>query len=79
MHIYSMRRAGINRPRGLLPRCRLFLAWPSSMGQAWGCSPIKKERELGLDFTAISREKTNRRELYVTFSGAWTIFLSLSS
>ena len=37
------------RPRGLVPRCRLFPSWPCSRGQGWGCSPIKGEHELGLD------------------------------
>ena len=57
---YSMRRAGIHRPRGLLPRCRLFLSWHSSMCQGWGCSPIKKERELGLDRRETGRILSSR-------------------
>src|SRR5262245_7296975 len=30
-------------------RCRLFPSWSCSRGQGWGCSPIKGERELGLE------------------------------
>src|SRR5659263_757860 len=37
------------RPGGLLPRCRFFPSWPCSSGQGLGCSPIKGDRELGLD------------------------------
>ena len=36
-----------NRRRGLLHRCRLFLSWPCRSGQGCGCSPIKRDRELG--------------------------------
>ena len=37
------------RPCGLLLRCRFFPSWVCSSTQGWGCSPIKGERELGLD------------------------------
>ena len=36
-----------NRRRGLLHRCRLFLTWACRSAQGWGCSPIKRDRELG--------------------------------
>ena len=35
------------RRRGLLHRCRLFLSWACRSVQGWGCSPIKRDRELG--------------------------------
>ena len=38
----------IYRPGGLLLRCRFFLSWWCSSCQGWGCSPIKRDRELGL-------------------------------
>ena len=33
----------------LAPRCRLFTSWSWSWFQGFGCSPIKVERELGLE------------------------------
>ena len=33
----------------LRQRCRLDLSWGWSRSQGFGCSPIKKSRELGLD------------------------------
>ena len=36
-------------PAWLVLRCRLFLSWMCSSIQGWGCTPIKRERELGLD------------------------------
>lgn len=50
-----------HRPRGSVPRCRLFLSWPCIRGQGWGCSPIKRDRELGLD-----RRETGR----ILFTGS---------
>ncbi len=38
-----------HRPRGLLPRCRLFPSWSCNRDQGWGCSSLNGERELGLD------------------------------
>ncbi len=35
------------RRGGLLHRCRLFLSWWCRSHQGWGCSPIKRDRELG--------------------------------
>ena len=37
------------RPCGVLLRCRFFPSWVCSSTQGWGWSPIKGERELGLD------------------------------
>ena len=37
------------RRHGSAPRCRLILSWRWSRCQGFGCSPIKKIRELGLD------------------------------
>ena len=37
------------RRHGSAPRCRLDLSWGWSRSQGFGCSPIKKSRELGLD------------------------------
>ena len=37
----------IYRRRGLLHRCRLFLSWLCTSSQGCGCSPIKRDRELG--------------------------------
>ena len=39
-----------NRPqrrRSLAPRCRLTLSWGWRRSQGFGCSPIKRVRELG--------------------------------
>ena len=36
-----------HRRRCLAPRCRLVLSWSRSMFQGFGCSPIKRVRELG--------------------------------
>src|SRR5262249_1480348 len=36
-----------HRRRGLAPRCRLVLSWRGSTFQGFGCSPIKRVRELG--------------------------------
>ncbi len=47
------------RPHGLLPRCRLFASSPRSRGEGWGCSPIKAERELGLDRRETGRILSN--------------------
>jgi hypothetical protein len=33
----------------LAPRCRLILSWSCRGFQGFGCSPIKKIRELGLE------------------------------
>ena len=35
------------RRRGLLHRCRLFLSWACRSAQGCGCSPIKRDREMG--------------------------------
>ena len=36
-----------DRRRGLLHRCRLFLSWLCRSNQGCGCSPIKRDHELG--------------------------------
>jgi len=41
-------------------RCRLFPSWSCSRGQGWGCSPIKGERELGLDRRETGRSLPDR-------------------
>lgn len=37
----------INRPRGLVHRCRLGTSWSCRSGQGLGCSSIKVPHELG--------------------------------
>ena len=37
------------RRRSSAPRCRLDLSWGWRRSQGFGCSPIKKSRELGSD------------------------------
>jgi hypothetical protein len=37
------------RRRSSAPRCRLILSWGWRRSQGFGCSPIKKIRELGSD------------------------------
>ena len=37
------------RRRSSAPRCRLVLSWGWRSSQGFGCSPIKKARELGSD------------------------------
>ena len=37
------------RRRSSAPRCRLDLSWGCRRSQGFGCSPIKKSRELGSD------------------------------
>ena len=37
------------RRRSSAPRCRLILSWGWRRSQGFGCSPIKKSRELGSD------------------------------
>jgi len=46
------------RRRCSAPRCRLILSWGWRRSQGFGCSPIKKIRELGSD-----RGVANRKEL----------------
>ena len=38
-----------NRRQCSAPRCRLILSWGWRRSQGFGCSPIKKVRELGSD------------------------------
>ena len=50
------------RRHGSAPRCRLILSWRWSRCQGFGCSPIKKIRELGLD-----RRATKLLDVYLRF------------
>ena len=43
-----------NRRRCSAPRCRLILSWGWRRSQGFGCSPIKKVRELGSDRRALN-------------------------
>ena len=43
-----------NRRRCSAPRCRLILSWGWRRSQGFGCSPIKKVRELGSDRSALN-------------------------
>jgi hypothetical protein len=75
-----------NRRRGLLHRCRLFLSWPCRSGQGWGCSPIKRDRELGserceavcLISTGNVRCLRGRILQYERNEGSWPLVYRLS-
>ena len=43
-----------HRRGGLAPRCRLIASWGWRRSQGFGCSPIKKVRELGSDRQALN-------------------------
>jgi len=47
------------RRSGSAPRCRLGLSWGWRRSQGFGCSPIKKSRELGSD-----RRETGRSPIF---------------
>jgi len=49
------------RRRSSAPRCRLILSWGWRSSQGFGCSPIKKVRELGSD-----RRETGWSPIYCT-------------
>ncbi len=42
------------RRRSSAPRCRLNLSWGWRRSQGFGCSPIKKLRELGSDRSEVN-------------------------
>ena len=44
------------RRRCSAPRCRLTLSWGRRRSQGFGCSPIKKVRELGSDRSRFKRD-----------------------
>src|SRR3990167_4955236 len=47
------------RRQGSAPRCRLALARGWRRSQAFGCSPIKRARELGSDRQHLDQETSN--------------------
>jgi len=49
------------RRRGSAPRCRLVLSWRWRRCQGFGCSPIKKARELGSDRRETKHEARNTK------------------
>ena len=57
------------RRRSSAPRCRLTLARRWRSCQAFGCSPIKKVRELGSDRGGV----TSCSNTYRDFSTIWTL------
>ena len=54
------------RRHGSAPRCRLDLSWGWSRSQGFGCSPIKKSRELGLDRRETGWSPIYCRRRYLT-------------
>ena len=49
------------------PRCRLILSWGWRSSQGFGCSPIKKIRELGSDRLGQKVENGKLRVVFTTF------------
>ena len=47
------------RRRSSAPRCRLNLSWGWRSSQGFGCSPIKKLRELGSDRRETAHARNN--------------------